>query len=116
MLRLLRSSALLLFSLLTWAPESDAIEFTKVLRRECAAQGSRAGDGNGGNGGSCGVAVRSNFADAGDVEVLRSVSAMTAERAETDAALSVYDFESNGITHGNRFATFWDKLRPKGKE
>ena len=96
-------------ALLILAVKTDADEFTKIIRRECAD--------NGNVGGSCGIAVRSNFADAEEVGVLRSLSAMTAERAETDSALSVFDFESNGITHGDGFATFKDrnKLRPDGK-
>ena len=110
MLRLLlRALCILIF-----ATESDAaVEFTKIVRRECAPNGN-----GGGSGGSCGVAVRSDFADAGELEALRSLSAMTAERAETDAALSVYEFETNGITHGDGFATFRDKhkLRPGGKD
>ena len=111
MLRLL-PLLLRIFCLLIFAAESDAaVEFTKIVRRECAQNGN-------GGGGSCGVAVRSDFADAGELEALRSLSAMTAERAETDAALSVYEFESNGITRGDGFATFRDrhKLRPEGKD
>ena len=114
-----RSSAFPLLFFLTWAAKSDAIESTKFLRRECAAtaraQGRPRRFGEDGNG-ACGVAMRSNFADAGEVEVLRSMSAMTAERAETGAALAVYEFESNGITHGDRFATFGDKLRTEGRQ
>ena len=114
MLRLL-PLLLRIFCLLIFAADSDAaVEFTKIVRRECAQNGN----GGGGGGGSCGVAVRSDFADAGELEALRSLSAMTAERAETDAALSVYEFESNGITRGDGFATFRDrhKLRPEGKD
>ena len=116
MLRLL-PLPLRIFCLLIFAAESDAaVEFTKIVRRECAQNGNGGGGGSGG--GSCGVAVRSDFADAGELEALRSLSAMTAERAETDAALSVYEFESNGITRGDGFATFRDrhKLRPEGKD
>ena len=96
-----------LLSALSLIIDSNAAEV--VLRRECAE------DGDGDD--SCGIAVRGGFADATEVGVLRSMAAMTAERAVTDAALSVYDFESNGITHGDGFAAFRDrhKLRHEGK-
>ena len=99
-----------LVSVLSLITESDANESAKfVLRRECAE------DVDGDD--SCGIAVRGGFADATEVGVLRAMAAMTAERAETDAALSVFDFESNGITHGDGFATFEDRqrLRHEGK-
>ena len=100
-----------LLSFLSLVIDSDADKSAKVfLRRECAE------DADGGDD-SCGIAVRGDFADATEVGVLRAVAAMTAERAVTDAALSVFDFESNGITHGDGFATFGDrhKLRHEGK-
>ena len=99
-----------LLSFLSLVIDSDANKSAKVfLRRECAE------DADGDD--SCGIAVRGDFADATEVGVLRAVAAMTAERAVTDAALSVFDFESNGITHGDGFATFGDrhKLRHEGK-
>ena len=99
-----------LLSFLSLVIDSDANKSARVfLRRECAE------DADGDD--SCGIAVRGDFADATEVGVLRAVAAMTAERAVTDAALSVFDFESNGITHGDGFATFGDrhKLRHEGK-
>ena len=120
-LRLLRSSLVVLsfFNVATTINNCDCeapppppppppAEFTRVLQRKCAG---------GGRGRAfCGVAVRRNFASPAEVAALHSLSARTAEKAQTDAALAVFEFESNCITHGDGFVQFWDKLRPRGND
>lgn len=48
------------------------------------------------------------------VSKLRGMADSTAGIAKTEAALSVYDFESNTITHGSNFTTFPGKLHLSG--